>query len=273
MGLEKEGTDMIHVFFSELAAGVMRFQQRAGKICVEDEILCLGFMFDQGDIQQRYDSEYRSSYLMHLFKQNGWNDEENRIQKQIEQYSKDVQCLIQAATDHEPIRIYNDNSPGDVCGFAFACSLLDPFDIGISYVEIPMMIHEPDYILANPSFEEILYNYFDQTMSLAVDVPYYDVNYYSNIWQMLKEENGPLRAVLNGQLVSVPENIYDFMILNCLDAPKTELQMMSEMVENHQKKLSDYWIAERVEQLIEEGKITVLIDKEYPYQRVLIRTN
>ena len=136
-----------------------------------------------------------------------------------------------------------------------------------------MMVHEPENILSNPSFEENIYSHFDETMQLAVEIPYYDVNYYSNVWHMLKEENGPLRAVLNGQLVSVPDNIYDFMILSCLDSPKTELQMMGEMVKNHQKKLSDYWIAERVEQLIDEGKITVLEDKEYPYQRVLIRTN
>ena len=264
---------MIHVFFSELAAGVMRFQQEAGKIPASDSVLCLGFMFDQGNIQERYDSKYRTDYLLHLFMQNGWNDDETRLRNQIEQYSKDVVKLVEAAQNKEPIRIYNDNSPGDVCGFTFACSLLDPYDVGISYVEIPMVVHEPEYIIANPSFEEILYNYFDETMELAVDIPYYDVNFYANIWHLLKEENGPLRAVLNGQLVSVPENIYDFMILNCLDSPRTELQMMGEMVENHQKKLSDYWIAERVEQLIKEGKITVLKDKEYPYQRVLIRTN
>ena len=264
---------MIHVFFSELAAGVMKFQQKAGKLPSEDKILCLGFMLDQGNIQEAYDSEYRTNYLLHLFMQNGWNQEVNQLKEQINQYSENVKCLIQAAKDGEKIRIYNDDSPGDACGFAFTCYLLDPYDVGISYVEIPMMIHEPEYTIAYPSFEEILYNYFDETLALAVDIPYYDINYYSTIWHNLVEENGPLRAVLNGQIVSVPENIYDFMILSCLDSPMTELQMMGEMLGSHQKKLSDYWIAERVNQLIEDGKITVLKDKEYPYQRVLIRTN
>ena len=264
---------MIHVFYSELAASVMRYQQQANKIPATDKVVCLGFMLDQGNIQEAYDSDYRTNYLLHLFMQNGWNDDQSRLHKQIQQYAKDVQTLKEAAQNKETIRIYNDNSPGDVCGFVFTCDLLDAYDIPVSYVELPMMVHEPEYILTNPSFEELLYNYFEQVMDIAIEIPYYDVNFYASIWQYLKEENGPLRAVLNGQLVSVPENIYDFMILSCLDSPKTELQMMGDMVKNHQKKLSDYWIAERVQQLIEQGKITVLKEKEYPYQRVLIRTN
>lgn len=32
-------------------------------------------------------------------------------------------------------------------------------------------------------------------------------------WMELTEDNSPLRAVVNGELVGVPEDFYDFLIL------------------------------------------------------------
>lgn len=62
---------MIHVFFSEAGAGIMKLHQEAGKIAAEDEIVALAFMLDQGDIRLPYDSQYRLDLIYKMYTQNG----------------------------------------------------------------------------------------------------------------------------------------------------------------------------------------------------------
>lgn len=50
------------------------------------------------------------------------------------------------------------------------------------------------------------------------------INGYAYSWQTLQRENAPLRAVLNGQLVSVPETLYDDFILREIAAEQDEFR-------------------------------------------------
>ncbi len=99
----------------------------------------------------------------------------------------------------------------------------------MQYVELPQIVHNPDYTTLFPSLENILYEYLDYVLSLKIEIPYFDVNYYSMIWESLKNENSSLRAVVNGQLMSVREDIYDIVILNRFETPKYESQGIGEI--------------------------------------------
>ncbi|EOS60574.1 hypothetical protein C815_01246 [Firmicutes bacterium M10-2] len=264
---------MIHVFFSEAGAGIMKLHQESGKIDRNDEILTLAFMLDQGDIRLPYNSQYRLDLIYKMYTQNGQIHDPKQIKDSIYSYVENVDRLIAAAEKGEEICIYSENSPGDVSGFIFVCSLLDPYDIGLQYVELPQIVHNPDYTTLFPSLENILYEYFDYVLSLKVEVPYFDVNYYSTIWESLKNENSPLRAVVNGQIMSVSEDIYDFMILNRFEVSKYESRAIGEIIGIYQQKLSDYLLADRIQKLIEKDALTVLEDNELPYNRLLIKTN
>ena len=264
---------MIHVFFSEAGAGIMKLHQEAGKIAAEDEIVALAFMLDQGDIRLPYDSQYRLDLIYKMYTQNGQIKNPDLLWESIYSYVKNVDRLIEAAKNGEEICVYSENSPGDVSGFIFVCSLLDPYDISLQYVELPQIVHNPDYTTLFPSLENILYEYLDYVLSLKIEIPYFDVNYYSMIWESLKNENSSLWAVVNGQLMSVREDIYDIVILNRFETPKYESQGIGEILGIYQQKLSDYLLADRIQTLIDEDALTILEDCELPYHRVLIKTN
>jgi len=81
-----------------------------------------------------------------------------------------------------------------------------------------------------------------------------------------------LRAILNGKLTSVPENFYDFIIMNNL--PDNDFIMagfIGKLLGEYGLGISDSWYALRIEKIIEENKLIVVENKDssYPYGKVL----
>lgn len=267
---------MINVFFSETGAGIMKLNQSKGRIDPDDEILCLGFMLEQGDITQDVTSDYRSDYILDMYTQNGYVTDIRDIEdlkSGIARYSRDLKTLLEKAAAGEKIRVWNEMTPASISGFYHLCAMLDPMDIGFEYIEIPRRFHNPNYSTAQSSLATSLYDRLDELLSRQMHVPYIDVKYYASLWNALVEEGAKLRAMVNGQLISVPEDMFDFIILKHLDMPKQEVAVIGEILMSDQKRLSDYWIAHRIQQLIDQGIIDILEDSQYPYERVLIRAD
>ena len=75
-------------------------------------------------------------------------------------------------------------------------------------------------------------------------------------WQQLRAQNAPLRAVPNGQPVSVSQDFYDFLILRELEAEPEEFSaahLIGKLLGKYRLGLSDTFFALRLEQLIREG--------------------
>lgn len=78
----------------------------------------------------------------------------------------------------------------------------------------------------------------------------------ANRWKELQQENATLRAALNGQLVSVPESLYDSFILSELEKQENEFkeaQLVGQVLGKYQLGIGDGWIALRIEQFIRDG--------------------
>lgn len=266
---------MINVVFSEPAAGMMKLNQEKGLIDASDEILCLGFMLEQGDISQKADSKYRRDYILDMYMQSGYlTDPEDieELKESISSYCRDLERVVEAARNGEEIRVWNEISPASISGFYHLCSVLDPYDVGFEYIEIPHNFID----LGDPTsdlMENAIYDHLEDLKKLQTSVSYLDVNYYSLFWEQLAEENAPLRAMVNGQLISVPEDIFDFIILKHLTTPKQEHAVIGEILISDQRYLSDTWLAKRIQKLIDKGKIVILEDNSVPYQRTIIRAD
>lgn len=80
-------------------------------------------------------------------------------------------------------------------------------------------------------------------------------------WEQLKRENATLRAVVNRQLVSVPDTFYDAFILRELEAQEDEFMeavLIGKVLGKYSLGISDGLIALRIEQFIKEGKLEVI---------------
>lgn len=71
-------------------------------------------------------------------------------------------------------------------------------------------------------------------------------------WSELKAENARLRAVINGRLMSVSEDLYDRYI--CLEIAKMpeeflEARVIGNVLGKYQLAVSDFWIHDRIEKM------------------------
>jgi len=85
----------------------------------------------------------------------------------------------------------------------------------------------------------------------------------------------PLRIVLNGNLISAEESLYDAFILREPDTPGEEFaeaKLIGQVLSKHLGGLSDGWVALRIEKFIREERlipVTQPPDGEPIYHRSL----
>lgn len=93
---------------------------------------------------------------------------------------------------------------------------------------------------------------------------------YAGLWGDLVEDNSPLRAVVNGRVLGVPEDFYDFQIWNELtDRPMKETRLIGNILGHSRISVGDWWYAKRIDYYIRQGKIRVARDSEYKYARMI----
>lgn len=69
-------------------------------------------------------------------------------------------------------------------------------------------------------------------------------------------ENSPLRAVINGKLIGVPEEFYVFQIWQRItDKPEKEARIIGDILGTSQIGVGDWWYAKRIEYHIRQGNI------------------
>ena len=87
-------------------------------------------------------------------------------------------------------------------------------------------------------------------------------------WKQLQRENAPLRAVLNGRLVSAPESLYDPYILREIDAQDQEFRgadVVGNVIGKYQLGIGDGWIVRRMEQFIRSGILEPVTQAGSPF--------
>ena len=107
----------------------------------------------------------------------------------------------------------------------------------------------------------------------------------ASMWDELRQENGILRAVVNGRPVTVPEDFYDYLLEEALEKFREELctegkpeefgegRLIGEVLGRSQLGMWDSWLAVRVEKMMENGLLEVVREAEdgRVYGRILRR--
>ncbi|MGN0340879.1 MAG: DUF3658 domain-containing protein [Lachnospira sp.] len=97
-----------------------------------------------------------------------------------------------------------------------------------------------------------------------------EVRMYAGLWSDLVEDNSPLRAVINGKVISVPEDFYDFLIWKWLkNVPTKEARLIGDILGHSQLGVGDWWYARRIEYYISQGRISIIQDSENKYARLI----
>jgi hypothetical protein len=235
------------------------------------DVVSIGFSLDIGDISGEIDGNERQNIFRKVWGRFDFDNKEQELFFQNQR--KDMEKLLSAAKDGIPIRIWKSNAPYSTCGFHFVCHLLGNIDCDISVVSLPKYnpISENE-IEEYSHWGEVAAGKFYQFLSLEKQLTKIEKRIISDHWHDLMEENAPLRAILNGKLTSVPENFYDFIIMNNLpDNDFIMARFIGKLLGEYRLGISDSWYALRIEKMIEENKLIVVENKDssHPFGKVL----
>ena len=240
-----------------------------------EEVICLGFMMDIGNIKEPMESPYRRELIYSMYAQNQWEQDEE-IEKELKNagdvYTKELYRLKDFLDHGEAVRIWYSDAPYSRCGFYSLCQILKEDENEISVVKLPEYITREKEIVSYQSWSEVSAEEFAGFLSYEKSLSREEVRMYAALWSELVEDNTPLRAVVNGKVLSVPDDFYDFLIWKWLkDVPLKEARLIGNILGYSQIGIGDWWYARRIEYYIEQGKICVIEDSEYKYARIICK--
>lgn len=235
------------------------------------DVVNIGFSLDVGDISGAIDGDERQNVFYKMWGRFDFDDKEQ--EQFFQNQRKDIEKLLSAAKDGTSIRIWKSNAPYSTCGFYFVCNILRNIDCKISVVSLPeFKLITDNNIVEYSHWGEVNAGKFYQFLSLEKQLSQIEKQIIGDYWYELVKENAPLRAIINGKLISVEESFYDFIITkNLPDDDFLMARFIGKLLGEYSLGISDSWYALRIDRMIEENKLSVVENKDpsHPYGKIL----
>lgn len=232
------------------------------------DILCFSLALSIGSITEAEIGKQREETLQNLV--SVYPDEEKQAAEEMQETArKNLDVLLIRAQKGEPIRVWSSDLPDEACGFCWLIDQLKPIgynNLDITYVKLPDFHVMPDKtVVIYSGWSEVAPHQWGYLAKSGKKIPANYMHALSFRWQQLKRENASLRAVVNGQLVSVPDTFYDPFILRELEVQENEFMeavLIGKVLGKYSLGIGDGLIALRIEQFIKEGKLEVITQAE-----------
>ncbi len=191
---------------------------------------------------------------------------------------KNLQALLARVRQGEGIRVWCSTAPDEQCGLHWLAAQLTAAKLTpkITLVSLPAFETRRDgVVVQRTSFGEVAPEEWGRLAQNGALLPKNLLAGLASRWAQLQAENAPLRAVVNGQLVSVPDDFYDPFLRRELDAQPDEFReakLIGRTMGRYQLGVSDGWYAHRIEQFLQDGLLVSLTepDADSPtYHRML----
>lgn len=237
-----------------------------------EEVVCLGFMLDIGDIRETADSQCRVEQIYSLYSQaRGIAIETgSEFKRMFDTSANEMARLKEYLEKGEAIRIWYSNAPYSRCGFYSLCAILQQYENEIHTIKLPEYSVQTNSIVMHKDWGEVAAEEFAAFLPCEKKLSKEEIRMYAIWWRELVEDNSPLRAMVSGRLVGVREDFYDFAIWKKLTKePVKEARLIGNILGNYPISVSDWWYAARIEHFIGQGKIKVAEDSEDAYARMI----
>jgi hypothetical protein len=182
--------------------------------------------------------------------------------------------LDKAKKSSDEIRIWLcEGDPSELCGLCFVCDFLDGSDAQVSVIRIPKHIEKDGAVINYRSTGEIDAEMFGGFVGLETMLSPAEREAYSDEWARLVRENAPLRAYINGALISVPEDFYDFAIRASIPEGEFESVRLIGKALIMMPGVGDRWLNLRINEMLKTGELVELspTTEGHPYTAVLKR--
>ncbi|MEA4955346.1 MAG: DUF3658 domain-containing protein, partial [Pseudoflavonifractor sp.] len=175
----------------------------------------------------------------------------------LETANQNLSAVRERAKAGESLRIWYSNQPDELCGLYWFMDQLTQWEIPDHQV---FMVKLPDWetdetgaLVQKSGWGEVEPEEWHRYLSFEIPIPAAFRQGCGADWQILQRENAPLRAMLNGQLVSMPETLYDGCILREIAVEGDEFQearIVGRVLGKYRLGIGDAWVALRIEEMI-----------------------
>lgn len=182
---------------------------------------------------------------------------------------------LRACKAGEQVRVWADQTPDSLCGLLFTAGLLARTEARVSAVFLPPWQAMPDgTVVQYTGWGEMAPEEFGGFLSLERPLPPNVLRMLAARWRTLREENAPLRAVVNGRVRSVDGDFYDDMIRRALpEGQKKIAWVIGNVIGWEQPGIGDSLLADRIRVLLERGEYRMVReDPEMFYGSVIEKT-
>ncbi len=184
--------------------------------------------------------------------------------------------LQEAKATLEPVRMWVcAGNPEELCGLYFVCHLLLDTQTPLSVVRVPEQIAKDNRIVSYRHIGEIVPEALGACTAYEEPISELRRCIYANTWIDLVHENAPLRAVINGSIIGVPEDFYDFALrANMLDGEFKVAQLIGKTL-GQISGVGDRWLFLRIQVMLRSGELITVSEatEDHPYSGVVRRNN
>lgn len=164
----------------------------------------------------------------------------------------------------EALRLwYSPKSPEESCCFCWLMAQIAEIKAAEVYISLlPPYFELPDNCtMTCNSWGEVEPERWAPLLEEKIPLPVGQRVWASMHWKELEEENAPLRAIVNGSLVSVPADFYDHFIRRELEKQEDtfmEARLIGHIMNTYQLGIGDELLHQRIEAFIEKGLLQVV---------------
>jgi len=175
----------------------------------------------------------------------------------------------------ESVRVWYSSHPDELCGMHWFMARLGENCGEINIVKLPEWEYTAEgNIEIKRGWGEVSPGEWGRYAALTQKVDQIFRRKCAYAWKKLKRENTPMRAAVNGQLLSVDEDFYDGFIRREIAAARESFRETDIIISLLQRNIGigDVWIDLRIEEMLKRGELTVLeaAPEDHPrYRRVL----
>lgn len=174
----------------------------------------------------------------------------------------------------EPVRMWIcANDPCELCGLYFVCHLMKDAQTPLSVVCVPSEFEKDDGIINYRSTGEVHPDTFGAFAAFEEPVSQLKRMVYSNIWERLVLENAALRVVINGSLIGVPEDFYDFGLRANMPGGELKIVQIIGKTLTQIPGVGDQWLFSRIQTMLQSGELIMLsaASGDNPYSAIVKR--
>lgn len=233
------------------------------------DVLTLSLALDRGDIRSPLAEECPRKNLLRR-----WYEDRPEALERIWRDTLTTAARLRSLRAGETVRIWAaEREPHAACGLLFAAELLRDTPAEVRVIFLPPWRERRDGIVTQyMGWGEVCPEEFGHFLPLERPLPPNVLRMLASRWRELKDENAPLRAVVNGEVRSVEETFYDGLIRKHL--PDREIRvanLIGEVLGRERPGTGDAWLAERIRALAAAGEIELVREDPERFYRSTVR--